>query len=469
MAGKPSAFKPRRRATRYGMRAVTSITMARSFLPILPVTRMRSFSTLVLSLVLSVAAPHAAGQIVVTGPAGGSSSPVVTIGDGIASFGDFNGTNQQPFRLALKSLPGGGVIDVLPGHFSFDRAVIITQDDITIRGSTGAKLLSNGTNVVGLFLILGDHVRISGLQIKTNNPVANQAAILGLGDSIAVDHCLFTALGGAADFRFLQFGDGSNVRRGTLIESNTFLFTPTSNGVIGVTLRFGIDLRMVNNEFRRQTGGAALCRYAVEIDAESKGVISGNSFQNLGTGADKLDAVIFSDADTEGHHFAITGNFFENCQAPQVLHLSGGRFCTVTGNVFGRMLAATGGVIRLSPSSNGVVGESNVVSGNQFHNVELGIWVDDNLWNNITGNNFTICTTPQIWVGPNGQGTMISSNQFVGSTNLSTNIPTAITVTTSVNHLIHDNAAMSQNANFGFATVVTSSSSDASILDNFNT
>lgn len=392
----------------------------------------------------------------------------VTIGDGLISFGTYNGADHGPFQAALKAAPTGGVIEVLPGHYSFSRSVTIGKDGVTVRGSAGARIQSTGVGAVGTFLIQGDQVRLSGMHWKVLNPAANQSLIKVLGDAFTLDHCTFSAIAGAPGMRLVEAGDGVNIRHGTLIESNTFLFGAQSQDLTGITLRFGLDLRMIGNEFRKIPGGPGLCRYAVEIEDESKGTITSNSFQNLGDGANPLQAVLYSNAETEGHHFAISGNFIENCQTSHAIHLSGGRFCAITGNVFGRLSAATGGAIHLTASVGNNIGESNVISGNQFHNIAMGVKVDDSLWTNINGNQFTICGGPMIEIGPNAHGALISSNQFIGATALSAHIPHAISISTSGDHLVHDNICSSQNASFTFTKVVSSTSSEASILDNVN-
>lgn len=400
-------------------------------------------------------------------PAPGAGAPgLFTVGDGISSHGTFNGVDERPFLDAVKATPAGGTIEVLAGHWRFRRSVTLAKDGVTVRGSAASRIHPAPTGPVGAFLVLGEHVRLTGIHVKVLTAAPNQSAVRVLGDSFTADHCTFTALAGAPGFRLLECGDGVNVRRGTLLDGNSFLFGAQSQDVVGVTLRFGLDLRMSDNEFRKRTGGPGLCRYAVEIHDESKGTITGNSFQNLGAGGAALDAVIYSNAETEGHHFAIVGNFMENCISARPVHLSGGRFCAITGNVFGRLSAATEGVIRLTASVGNNIGESNVISGNQFHNVALGVKIDDSLWTNVNGNQFTICNSPMIEVGPNGHGALISANQFVGATALSANIPHAIFLSTSGDHLVHDNLCSSQNLSFGFTSVISSQSSDASIVDN---
>ena len=393
----------------------------------------------------------------------------VSIGDGVESFGTFNGDDHRPFLQAIAALPRGGTVEVLAGRYRFERAVDVTPNGITIRGSAGAELVSAKTGAVGILRVEGDDFRLTGVRVVTELPPAQQVSIAVSGDSVVVDHCTFDARGGAPGVRLLELGEAATQRRGTLIDGNRFLFTPQSAGVIGVSLINGLDLRLCDNEFRKETGASGgLCRYAVKLVDESKGTITGNSFQNLATGAAPMDAVVYSQAESEGHHLAIAGNFFENCQAPTVVHLAGARFCAITGNVFGRMVSATDGVVRLAATELGANGNSNVVSGNQFHNVALGVWIGDQLWSTVEGNQFTISSSPQVSIQGSARGAMVVTNQFVASAVLSSDIPYAIQLSGGSDHMIRDNAVLSQHPTHHFAQVVsTVPAIDASIQDNW--
>lgn len=393
----------------------------------------------------------------------------LTVGDGVLSVGTYNGNDQVPFEAALAALPRGGTIDLLAGTWTFERPVAVTARGVTISGSAGSVLKSHASGKLGLFHVDGDDFRMTGLRVIVDQAVAQQRLVTTGADSFTVDHCAFELRAGAVDFRVLDLGDGVVQRRGTLIEGNRFLFTEQSAGVVGITLRLGLDLRLCNNEFRKVNGvPVGLCRRAIELYDESKGTMTGNSFQNLGSGPAPMDSVVYSQAETEGHHLAIGSNFFENCFAPSVVHLAGGRFTAITGNVFGRMLESSQGVVRLTASEGGKGGNSNVVTGNQFHNDVLGVYISDQLWNTVQGNQFTICTGPQIRILPSSQGVMVFANQFVGSSGLSANIPYAIEVGGGSDHMIRQNCALSQHPTFGFQSVVNLVTAlDITIEDNW--
>ncbi len=397
-----------------------------------------------------------------------SHADIITIGDGVHSKGRFNGTDEAPFVGALHALSKGGVIEVLAGDYLFQNPVTISTSGISIRGTAGSRLVPAPAGSVGLFDVTtaATRVRFTGLRIETSQPAAAQSAIVATGDGIAFDHCSFIALGGASDFRFIDIGDGVTLHSGTLLESNTFRFSDLSAGVIGYRGRLGMALRANGNTFDRVQGATAgLCRYALELRDESKGTLDGNSFMNLGSASSPIDAAIWCQAEGEGHHFAISGNVFDQCAGQQIIDLRAGRFCAITGNSFGELPLATNGAIRLSASLGGKTGESNVITGNQFHAVALGIQISSQKWNLVNSNQFTVCTTRQIDVFASAQGVSIVGNQFVAAGTVP--ISEAIRLLAGIDFLVHDNVTLSETPLIGFSNVVSNSSADTNILSNW--
>lgn len=407
------------------------------------------FHGLVLCLVLAQVSPKAFFP---------AHSGALTIGDGIRSIGTLNGTDEQPFEAALMLLQHGGEIEVLPGDYAFTKSVAIRQSGVTITGSSAAVLHPASTGPVGLLLIGADGVRVTGVNVVADAPASNQAAIKILGDDCTIDHCRLSTRGPAQSFFMIDagFDDGVTVRTGTLIEGNVFTFGGTSSGVVGYRGRNGIALRMIGNEFREEPGvGTGLCRYAIQLEAEGRGSITANTIQNLGSLASPCQGIIYSNADTEGHHLAITGNFLEACIAPLAIHLRGGRFCTITGNVFGRFTQASYAVVVLDMSTGAKSGNSNVVSSNQFHNNSgLAIFAQQQQGVNISANQCTLCATRQVEIAASVKGAHISGNQFVKDS-LPTSVAQAILIDGGSGHFIHDNSATSDHPTMGFSTLLT--------------
>lgn len=104
---------------------------------------------------------------------------LVTIGDGVSSFGQFEGTDETPFTDAIAALPNGGRIFVGRGTYTFSGNVTITQDDITIVGE--GRDISHITGDIdgnSILTLDGDNQHISGLKITNDtNATANGAAL----------------------------------------------------------------------------------------------------------------------------------------------------------------------------------------------------------------------------------------------------------------------------------------------------
>lgn len=385
---------------------------------------------------------------------------LITVGDGVRSKGRLNGSTEAVFEQAIGMLPDGGTLFVLDGEWQFSKHVTIPTSRIAIHGSGASELRPAPSGAIGLFQIDGDGVRLSSLRVRAVAPTPSQSAIKVHGDDFTLDHCSLAALGPAVDFRLVDLGydDGATFRDGAVIEANTFEFGAESAGVVGLRGRLGSGLRLIANDFGPEPGAPfGRCRYACEFLGEGRGTISANSFQNLGSPTDLMQAVIYSDSASEGHHFAIQGNFFEYCLAQRGIWLRGGRFCSIVGNVFGRFVATTLGVVRFDISSASTRGESNVVSANQFHNAGgPGVIVISQHGIVISGNSFTLASTRQIDLGANVFGSSITGNQFVKDAS-PTAVSEAIRIQTGGAHMVHDNSAFSDHPTVRFGTVLNAS------------
>lgn len=71
-----------------------------------------------------------------------------TVGDGINSFGKYNGTNHTPFANAITEVTStGGVIKVLPGNYNFLINKISIPANVIVEGS-GVKTVISGTGII---------------------------------------------------------------------------------------------------------------------------------------------------------------------------------------------------------------------------------------------------------------------------------------------------------------------------------
>lgn len=82
------------------------------------------------------------------GSVAGARGHTVSIGNGVTTFGDFNGTDETPFIAALAALPSaGGVIFIQPGTYTFANTVTVNKE-VVFKGS-GRDTTSIVSNVAG--------------------------------------------------------------------------------------------------------------------------------------------------------------------------------------------------------------------------------------------------------------------------------------------------------------------------------
>lgn len=115
--------------------------------------------------------PSGAERILKVSTAGvwdfGSATHEVYIGDGVNSFGDYEGTDQTPFNSAITALSSGGVIKVGRGTYTFTAALAITQDDITIVGEgRDITILTSATDDVNLVELSADNIHLQDLRLR---------------------------------------------------------------------------------------------------------------------------------------------------------------------------------------------------------------------------------------------------------------------------------------------------------------
>ena len=124
-------------------------------------------------------------------------SEVRTIGDGISSFGDFEGTDKTPFTDAIAALPAeGGTILVGEGTYTFATPLVIAKANVKIIGVLGYQetvIVGDGVafqahNVATIETAVDD-VGLQGLTVtQTEGPFSNWCIFLKLG----AEHCVVT-------------------------------------------------------------------------------------------------------------------------------------------------------------------------------------------------------------------------------------------------------------------------------------
>lgn len=438
---------------------------------------LRLLATIAAALTLTLCASAQQGEGIIT--IGTDGVPGVDCTFCVPPSGDATPTFEAALSF-IASKPGGtrgGTIEVLPGVYFFDTRVdIIDLNNIKIRGSESSILLPRaGTNIDGLFFVNGDSFTLEGVKVLDVDATAGASLVEVHGDNFRLLNCTFDVLAtpNSQDYVVVKtFSIGPvldptpqnptqicvDQRRGTLISGNTFTF-PVNNGTnglyaVGIRAQGGRAMRIESNDFRSlaNTGSceamgnegltgspeAGVLKHAIELIDESHGTITGNVFTNIGGIVNNVatESIIHSrNTLAEGHHQSISGNFFEECAANWVIEMQGGKFNSIAGNIIGRNF----GGIKLSSTAQGGIGESNVISANQFHNVgffiQLGqvvvtdsraIFAQGQEGLNISSNQFTLCDRMQIDILEDCRLVHITGNQFVPKGETGGCIPEAI-------------------------------------------
>lgn len=404
---------------------------------------MRAQSLSALSLGLFIA-PFLAGP----GSAQSAPSAFITIGSGNLSTGMFNGTDEVPFLdaiAALKDTSGfalGGQIEVLAGEYEFENPVLVDIPGVTIRGSRGAVIRRKAGTRLFTFNADARDGRIDGIQLVDEEAVNNgilisvQAANFTLTNARILVETTGSPVTGYSAVR-LAPAVTNGARYGALIEGNEFTFGADSRGIVGLRSQGGFGLRVIGNRFALRPDLAeppafALIGAAMVLRNEELSTVSANVFHGLKAtlteGPENAIVAFINEKigtnDPEAHHLCLTGNYFEALAGWAIVNLAGGKFCSITGNAFGRV-SGTDGVIRLGLplGESQRTGSDNVISGNQFHNATTGvdqnnprtvIYVVDQSTPSIGHNQFTMGTKSQI-VLEDTYGASVTGNQFVAA------------------------------------------------------
>ncbi len=308
--------------------------------------------------------------------------PFITIGDGVASQGDFVGTTDAIFTTAIAALPSGGTIYVNRGTYTFGSKLTISQNNITLQGVGRELSIITGSisadSVVELAAgVTG--VTIRDLTIKQTQGPSHNYALNMLGTECLVENCRLehTYAGGAADSAPYQTVRILNTTANRLL-NNRILATATINTVKEQRAAIGI--------------------YAISTSASTattaNNIISGNTIELTPNGVAAPTAengAITIQSGTTSTGFAIV------------------RDNTITNNTFLATSTAASSfygaffIIRskISTGHSGIT--NNVISNNDFGNANLGFGVGpiiiyntaalggggDNISVNIIANNVT--------------------------------------------------------------------------------
>lgn len=170
----------------------------------------------------------------------GARTATVTVGDGINSWGDFNGTTHTAIQRAIDALPTseGGVILIKSGTYTFNSDVTIGMaGSVIIRGEPNTTITFSGGNQLFIsmdsgsliqfedIIFQGDNTSILGITVNTNDYQAlRMFRCIVLECQILIENGLSTT----STFNFCTFSVGSS----TSIMASTPLFKVGSSGTL---------------------------------------------------------------------------------------------------------------------------------------------------------------------------------------------------------------------------------------------
>jgi hypothetical protein len=167
----------------------------------------------------------------------------VTVGDGINSFGKYNGTGIATFTSALTDVAAGGTIKVLDGTYNVLTNSISLPQNASLVGS-GPKTIIEGTNLP--VLLTGDNSSVSNLKIKNAAQAVTVTGSYCTADNLDIHNCI---VGIKADNTSLNSVIGSSITYETVEQTiassssttyvaeavNTRLFGTNRNGCVDYT------------------------------------------------------------------------------------------------------------------------------------------------------------------------------------------------------------------------------------------
>jgi hypothetical protein len=117
--------------------------------------------------------------------------PFISVGDGVNSIGDYNGTDQAPFIAALAALPSGGMLFVKPGTYTFTAKLTIATANIRVLGNqNGVAHIQGAIAGDALIEITADSVEISNVEVVQTSNTVDTAAISVKSTNAKIRDCV---------------------------------------------------------------------------------------------------------------------------------------------------------------------------------------------------------------------------------------------------------------------------------------
>jgi len=99
---------------------------------------------------------------------------LLTVGDGVYSFGEYEGTDSTALQSAINSLPGGGTVYVKAGNYNYATSVEVTGA-VTLVGTNRTRIDAPATGPA--FDVLGSDISIDNFSIHTSKISAGSSCI----------------------------------------------------------------------------------------------------------------------------------------------------------------------------------------------------------------------------------------------------------------------------------------------------
>lgn len=120
--------------------------------------------------------------------------PFVTVGDGVNSWGDFNGSDETPINAAIAALPNGGVVFLKRGTWTCtaggaDRINISTANIMLIGEGQNLSIIKGSTTANGLIKVNAAGVRFENIQVEQTGGAGSVVRVLDAGTDFEMYGC----------------------------------------------------------------------------------------------------------------------------------------------------------------------------------------------------------------------------------------------------------------------------------------
>jgi len=274
-------------------------------------------------------------------------SGIVTVGDGLRSHGVIDATEfiflgaPDPAKALEVAFARTSRVILLKGDYAFVRPFVSNKSEIALECDPGANLEIANLQPIGLFELNGDGVRLAGLDVTIDTPVADQAAVVIRGKNSIVERGRFETTV-ACDPLHPQVMLRYDAAVKKLVTQCLWL---PNVGVTCLQSTDGNGLTFLANEISNGIDGGFPegfatrgCFRGLDLTREEWSTISNNKFFGLGTPVtSKVDSILRyqGTGTTEAGHLVISSNLFEAIASDHMIWLRACSWFHITSNIIG--------------------------------------------------------------------------------------------------------------------------------------